>query len=268
MICSNQRDQLIGVSLSLVAAFFIALCGPFFQQSRIGSQFSILTTGLVGFLSGFVGLSIDTTQKAATNLSSLVITITNGLICGGVSNVLFILALDFVAAGDATACAYFSSFLAGLFWEAVLLKVCPHYCSLVSAAIGLLGLILVSLAESEINRGFGYMQIVGIGLSTLSGSFIGLFYVLVRKYPESNCYIQISSYYVGCCIYPLPGIFQDWEKPTVCFSILDWILVLCGSCFYVAPSYLSVFASKLISPALSCLWKTLRCRLNTICDHS
>ena len=182
----------------------------------------------------------------------------NGFFVAGMFNFLYFLSLDSITVGDATAVNYFSAFVFCVLLETVCFKFCPHWCTIISAVIGLTGLVCICFSQSQSGSGFqlNLSYLFGVLLSTASGFFGALFFVIMHKWTKVPVCLLVSSCFTGCCLFPLPWMIRD-KMEIQTDSIWKRLLALFGYMCYVSVGFFGIKGSRLSLPSLSFLVKLL-----------
>ncbi len=251
---TTRGEKAAGIGLNALAAVSISLCGIIVKYSHLGGNTASLGVGMLGFFLGIASFFL--LNDKPLSFSDVFKTFLNGFFNAGLFNFLYFLSIDYITVADANAVNYFSAFTFSLILEIIVLRLVPHWSTVITSLIGLTGLVCISQSKSDNTLTLDWLQLFGVLLATLSGFFGALFYVVVKQLNHVHDCLLMAMGFTGSSLFPLIQFYRENMELQTSFIGLRF-LALIGYLFYVCCSFFGIAGTKLASPSISLLTRTL-----------
>ncbi len=260
---TSRVQKVTGIGLHLLGAICISLCGIIVKYSGLGGNTASLGVGVQGVLLGLA--AFFSLNNKALSFADFIKTFLNGFFCAGLHNFIYFLSLDYVTVADANAVNYFSAFFFSLLLEVIVLRLRPPLATAITSLIGLAGLICISQSKSDTDTDskFDWLQLFGVFLNILSGFIGALFYIVVKQLNHVHACLIMAMGFTGSSVFPLIQFYrEDFHLQTDSIGLR--FVALIGYLFYVLCSIFAIAGTKLTSPSIGFLVRTLNIVLSYV----
>ncbi|XP_075252549.1 uncharacterized protein LOC142344626 [Convolutriloba macropyga] len=271
-----QRRSYCAIIANLFSSLFISTGILFIKKSHsMGSEISFIV-GICGVLttSSLIIKSVtrtkkspkivyDGVKKSTSESQSIPKKFTNkdvactlllGLIFCGAYTHFYFYSLNYITMGDAFTVSLAIHFVCNIILESIALKELPHFLTLISGLLGLIGLVLICQPENLLNFQFDANYSTGVMFGVFSGVSGTIYYCGLQKYKNVPGLISQLSYFVGPILYCSYDMGVNEFQLSVCGVRLR-IFALCGCFMYVFGGMASVQGSQLSLPSIATLLK-------------
>ena len=212
----GKQSVIRGVLLLLLSTIFSAVSGLFCKLSSLNGVEVSWAMGVGGTFLSIMTFSLLRRGNEKVFSRPYLKALANGVVLRGLATYLYFLSLDYITATDSMVITLFVSIVWATVLEAIRLKIMPHWMAVVSAVIGLAGMVFMCKPEGLVNMDMDVTYLKGVSLSALAGCLSSTYYVNVNKLGNVAALWHWVAYPIGLWVLTKPEISINHFELTAC----------------------------------------------------
>lgn len=247
----RESSKFLGVLVLMLSTVLASISGLLCKMSSLNGVEVSWAMGVIGTCLSIGAVCLFQDQKLDVLLTKPYLkSLANGIVLRGVATYVYFLSLDYISATDALVIVLFVSIVWSTILEAIRLGIRPHWLAIISAIVGLVGMVLMCKPDGFVTMQVDLTYLKGIALAAAAGCIGSSYFVYVNKLSTVPPLWHWVSYPIGLLFLTKPEISINKFQLSAC-SGFDRGLALLAVVFQLFGGLTAIIGTQLTLASVS-----------------